>query len=111
MRRCFNFFFECFNNRNLKTFVKDILQNHTMATWNQYFPHNPLQDSGLHPFTWDEGFRTVLRVELDTIYAKLYGLMKDEFEYILTMFSVLKKSEKRNFLGLQGRDAGERRII
>jgi len=37
----------------------------------------------LPPFKWDEERRALLKAELDAIYAKLYGLTKDELRYIL----------------------------
>jgi hypothetical protein len=61
------------------------------------FSYYNQQNGRPHLFRWDEDPRAVLRVELDTIYAKLYGLTKDELKYILTTFSVLKKNEERQF--------------
>lgn len=37
----------------------------------------------LPPFKWDEDRRAVLRGELDALYARLYGLTRDELRYIL----------------------------
>lgn len=63
----------------------------------------------LPPFKWDEDRRTVLKAELDAIYAKLYGLTTDELRYILDpqdvygpdfpgeTFRVLKEKEIRNY--------------
>ena len=43
------------------------------------------EDMGYHgePFRWDEVRRSQLRAELDTYYARLYGLTRDELCYIL----------------------------
>ena len=55
------------------------------------------------PFAWDEDRRHQLRCELDAIYAHLYGLERDELEWILDApepsqsFPGLKRSEMRNF--------------
>ena len=35
------------------------------------------------PFCWDEVRRAQIRAELDTYYARLYGLTRDELRYIL----------------------------
>ena len=35
------------------------------------------------PFKWDDDRRAVLRAELDALYARLYGLTRDELRYIL----------------------------
>ena len=64
---------------------------------NKWFQDNLLKNVRPHPFRWDEDRRAVLRAELDAIYAKLYGLTKDELEYILTTFPVLKKNEEKQF--------------
>jgi hypothetical protein len=82
---------------DLEPFAQDILEELGPDSWNQYFPYNPLQEGRPHPFRWDEDRRAVLRAELDAIYAKLYGLTKDELEYILTTFPVLKKNEEKQF--------------
>ena len=63
----------------------------------------------LPPFRWDEERRAVLRAELDALYAKLYGLSRDELRYILDpadvygpdfpgeTFRVLKEKEIKKF--------------
>lgn len=63
----------------------------------------------LPPFKWDEDQRAVLRAELDALYAKLYGLSRDELRYILDpadvygpefpgeTFRVLKEKEIKKF--------------
>ncbi len=68
----------------------------TYTSWNM----QPLaRDLGYEgpPFTWDEERRAYLRGELDGLYAHLYGLSRDDFEYILTTFPVLKKNEERAY--------------
>jgi hypothetical protein len=61
------------------------------------------------PFGWDEDRRALLRAELDALYAKAYGLTRDELRYILDpedvmgkgypseTFRVLKYNEIANF--------------
>jgi len=63
----------------------------------------------LPPFKWDEERRVVLRAELDALYARLYGLSRDELRYILDpadvygpefpgeTFRVLKEKEIKKF--------------
>lgn len=63
----------------------------------------------LPPFTWDEERRAILRAELDAWYAKLYGLSRDELQYILDpvdiygtefpgeTFRVLKEKEMKKY--------------
>ncbi len=49
------------------------------------------------PFIWDEARRAQLRGELDGLYAHLYGLERDDLNYILGTFPVLRKNEERQF--------------
>ena len=63
----------------------------------------------LPPFKWDEERRAVLRAELDALYARLYGLTRDELRYILDpadvygsdfpgeTFRVLKEKEIKKY--------------
>jgi hypothetical protein len=47
------------------------------------------------PFRWDEYRRLLIRSELDAIYFLLYGIPRNEAEYVLDTFVALKKSEIR----------------
>jgi hypothetical protein len=63
----------------------------------------------LPPFKWDEEQRAVLRAEIDALYARLYGLSRDELRYILDpadvygpefpgeTFRVMKEKEIKKF--------------
>jgi len=55
---------------------------------------------GVHdrlPDRRDTGDRAQLRAEIDAYVAHLYGLLRDDFAYILDTFPVLKKKEKKAF--------------
>lgn len=82
---------------DLESFAQDVLSEIGPDSWNQYFPDNLLKQGRPYPFRWDEERRAVLRAELDALYAKLYGITKEELEYILTTFPVLEKNEVREF--------------
>jgi hypothetical protein len=45
------------------------------------------------PFTWDEERRANLRAELDSIYAHLYGISRDDFAYILDTFPIVARND------------------
>jgi len=45
------------------------------------------------PFKWDEERRARLRAELDAIYAHLYGLTKEELDYILETFPIVRRKD------------------
>lgn len=46
------------------------------------------------PFRWDEERRGLLRAELDAAFFHLYGLARDEAEYVMDTFSRLKSDEE-----------------
>jgi hypothetical protein len=45
------------------------------------------------PFKWDEERRARLRAELDAISAHLYGLTREELDYILETFPIVKRKD------------------
>ena len=49
------------------------------------------------PFKWDEQRRIQIRCELDALFFHLYGLDRQEVEYILDTFSVLRDVEEKTF--------------
>src|SRR5690606_3550381 len=53
------------------------------------------EDLGYHggPFVWNEKERFQLQCELDAIYAHLYGLEKEEMDYILGTFPIVKRKD------------------
>jgi hypothetical protein len=52
------------------------------------------KDFGIEaPFVWNEKERFQLQSELDAIYAHLYGLDKDEIDYILDTFPIVKRKD------------------
>lgn len=46
-----------------------------------------------NPFSWDTKIRFQLQCELDVIYAHLYDLEKDELDYILETFPIVKRKD------------------
>ncbi|SDE86612.1 Eco57I restriction-modification methylase domain-containing protein [Halorientalis regularis] len=49
------------------------------------------------PNEWSENERRELRAELEAAIAHLYGLNKDEFEYILDDFDILREQEREEY--------------
>lgn len=57
------------------------------------------------PFSWDEDRRAQLRAELDARIARLYGLTRDELEYILDPSSLYgDDSPTQTFPGLRKKE-------
>jgi hypothetical protein len=78
---------------DLEPFAQDILTEIGLEKWNEWFPHNPLKDNRPQPFKWDTGRRFELQRELDAIYAHLYGISREDLEYILETFPIVKKND------------------
>jgi len=45
------------------------------------------------PFRWDEERRFLLRCELDAAYFHLYGIARDDVDYILESFPIVRRKE------------------
>ena len=57
-------------------------------------PHNRRASA---PFRWDEDRRACLRAEIDAIYAHLYGLGREDIEYILDAFPIVKRKDVERY--------------
>jgi len=49
------------------------------------------------PFLWNENKRNLLKAELDAIFAFLYKISKEDLEYILEQFPILKRKEENQY--------------
>ncbi|GGS47062.1 Eco57I restriction-modification methylase domain-containing protein [Actinokineospora fastidiosa] len=58
------------------------------------------------PFRWDEERRFLLRAELDAAYFHLYGVPKDDVEYIMDTFRAFKNNEPERFAKTKGEILG-----
>ncbi len=54
------------------------------------------QDCGYNgpPFRWDEERRFLLRCELDATYFHLYGIARDDVDYIMETFPIVKRKDE-----------------
>ncbi len=46
------------------------------------------------PFIWDEDRRFLLRCELDALYFHLYGIARDDVDYIMETFPIVKRKDE-----------------
>ena len=46
------------------------------------------------PFVWDEERRAQLRAQLDAIYFHLYGIERDNVEYIMSTFPIVERKDR-----------------
>ena len=56
------------------------------------------------PFLWDEEERRHLRARLDALYFHLYGLSRDDADYILSTFPIVQKEDEAQFGRYRTRD-------
>ncbi len=54
------------------------------------------QDIGYQgaPFVWDEERRFLMRCELDALYFHLYGINRDDVDYIMNTFPIVKRKDE-----------------
>ena len=55
------------------------------------------QDCGYDgaPFRWDEERRFLLRCELDAVYFHLYSIQRDDVDYIMETFPIVKRKDEK----------------
>ncbi len=47
------------------------------------------------PFRWDAARRALLRAELDAAFFHLYGLCRDDADYVLDTFPIVRKHDEK----------------
>lgn len=47
------------------------------------------------PFRWDPGRRTLMRAELDAAFFHLYGLSRDDTDYVMETFPIVRRNDER----------------
>jgi methylase of polypeptide subunit release factors len=57
------------------------------------------QDMGYHgaAFKWDDDRRFAMRAELDALYFHLYGISRDDADYIMETFPIVKRKDVERF--------------
>ncbi|MHC5902394.1 Eco57I restriction-modification methylase domain-containing protein [Streptomyces sp. S6] len=49
------------------------------------------------PFHWNEGRRTVIRAELDAAFFHLYGISREDVDYILDTFPIVRRKDEAKY--------------
>jgi hypothetical protein len=49
------------------------------------------------PFRWDAARRPLLRAELDAAFFHLYGLSRDDTDYVLETFPIVRKNDEKKY--------------
>ena len=56
------------------------------------------------PFIWDDEERRHLRARLDALYFHLYGIGRDDADYILSTFPIVRRQDETRFGSYRTRD-------
>ena len=89
------------------TTARDLVRDHVLRL--TYTAHDMApfaRDLGYdgEPFIWDEEERRHLRARLDALYFHLYGLSRDDAEYILDTFPIVRRKDEAAFGTYRTRD-------
>ncbi|GGU88058.1 N-6 DNA methylase [Streptomyces cavourensis] len=68
----------------------------SFTSWDMAHLARDLGDIGA-PFIWDEDRRTVIRAELDALFFHLYGITRDDVDYILDTFPIVKRKDEAKY--------------
>ena len=82
------------------TTARDLVRDHVLRltyTAHDMFPF--ARDLGCDgpPFIWNEEERRHLRARLDALYFHLYGLSRDDADYILSTFPIVQREDEAEF--------------
>ena len=91
-----------YDRRFGETTARVLVRDHVLRL--TYTAHNMApfaRDLGYEgpPFTWDDEERRHLRARLDALYFHLYGLDRDDAEYVLGTFPIVRRSRTREEFG------------
>ena len=80
--------------RPLIIWIQDRVLELTFTAWDlQPFAHDCGYDGP--PFRWDEDRRFLLRCELDAAFFHLYGIERDDVDYIMETFPIVTRKDVR----------------
>ena len=89
------------------TIARDLVRDHVLRlTYTAHDMTSFARDLGYEgpPFVWDEEARRHLRARLDALYFHLYGLTKEDAEYVLDTFPIVRREDKAAFGRYRTRD-------
>jgi hypothetical protein len=81
-----------YDDEQLCSFVESRVLELTYTSWAIEAFAQDLGDDG-PPFRWDEDRRFVMRAELDAAFFHLYGIDRDDVDYIMETFPIIKRKD------------------
>lgn len=79
--------------RNLSDWIRDRVLELTYTSQNMAPYARALGHDG-PPFKWDSDRRALVRAELDACFFHLYGLTRDEVDYIMDTFPIVRRKDE-----------------
>jgi hypothetical protein len=76
-----------------RKFIESRVLELTYTAWDMEPFARDLGDDG-PPFRWDEERRFLMRAELDALYFHLYGIDRDDVDYIMETFPIVKRKDE-----------------
>ncbi|MBW1692339.1 MAG: SAM-dependent DNA methyltransferase, partial [Deltaproteobacteria bacterium] len=74
---------------DMKSFAEDI--------WSELHPDLISKPPLPEPFLWNEERRFKIQCELDAIYFHLYGVNRDDVDYIMETFPIVKRKDEQKY--------------
>ena len=93
----------CFGETTARDLVRDHVLRLTYTAHDMAPFARDLEYDG-PPFTWDEEERRHLRARLDALYFHLYGLDREDAEYVLSTFPIVRREDEAAFGSYRTRD-------
>jgi hypothetical protein len=87
----------------IRSFVEQRVLELTYTAWDIESFARDLGDDG-SPFRWDEERRFAMRAELDATFFHLYGIDRDDVDYIMETFPIVKRREIQQYGTFRTRD-------
>lgn len=85
-----------FGEESGSDFVRSRVKELAFTAWDMTALSRDLGDDGA-PFEWDVARREAIRAELDAAFFHLYGIARDDVDYIMDTFPIVKRKDEAEF--------------
>jgi hypothetical protein len=82
--------------QDLADFIRQRALELSFTAWDMEAYAHDLGDAGA-PFRWDEERRFTMRAELDASFFHMYGIERDDVDYIMETFPIVKRKDEQRY--------------